>query len=296
VNGHNLASSSKAVERHRVVSLLTLLDLPCSILAGVVLLTIIIVSALGAPWIAHHNPTEQHPQERLQPPSGVHWFGTDRFGRDTFSRILYGARISLATGSLGLVLVVSIGLAVGLLAGYAGSWVDAVAMRLVDALFAFPAVVPALVIVGLFGPGLINALLALVSVWWVSIARVVRGIVLQIKQEPYVEAAQALGASPLRIVWRHILPGVLGPMLPLASFELGNLILSISSLSFLGLGIQPPSPEWGAMLADGRSHFAEAPYLIVFPGLMIFLTILALNLIGEGLRDILDPTSTSIVK
>lgn len=256
---------------------------------GTFLMGMIVLTSLGAPWIAHYNPYEQNSQARLQAPSWEHWFGTDRFGRDLFARVLYGGRISLGVGLCALFFVVMIGLVIGLLAGYAGGWVDTLTMRLVDTLWAFPSITVGLVIVGLFGPGLTKILLAMVSVWWVKIARVVRGLVLQLKQEPYLEAAYALGLPPGKIIWRYLVPGVLGPVLPLATLELGYLILAMASLSFLGLGAQPPSPEWGAMLADGRAYFPAAPHLMIFPGLMIFVTVLALNLIGEGLRDILDP-------
>ncbi len=263
--------------------------------AGGLLLALIIMLAIGAPWFTNFDPIEQRPEIRLQPPSPVHWFGTDQFGRDIWSRVLYGGRLSLAASSLALLLVMGIGLAVGVAAGYLGGWVDAIMMRLVDILLAFPAMVLALVIVGLFEPGLNNVLLATVTTWWVGFARVTRSIVLQAREETTVEAARALGARPWAIIRREILPRVVGPVLVLATLDLGYLILAISGLSFLGLGAQPPSPEWGTMLADGRIHFLTAPHLMVFPGLMIFLTVLALNLLGEGLRDWLDPINTMVI-
>jgi peptide/nickel transport system permease protein len=270
--------------------------LPWQLLLGIFLLALILVLILAAPWISPRDPTEQNPQIRLQSPNQQYWFGTDPFGRDVLSRVLYGGRISLITSSLSLTLVVVIGLSIGLVAGYVGGLVDTVVMRIVDALFAFPSIVLALVVAGLFGPGLTNVLIAIVSIWWVTIARVTRGMVLRVKQEPYVEAAHAIGLSSFRIIWRYILPNVLGPVFPQVTLELGNLILVISSLSFLGLGAQPPSPEWGAMLADGRSYFTVAPHLMIFPGFMIFLTVLALNLIGEALHDLLDSTSASFLQ
>ena len=264
--------------------------------SGLLLLSILIVMILVAPLFINYDPIEQNPHETLEAPCKAHLFGTDRFGRDVFTRILYGGRITLAAGSLALFLVLTIGLVLGVIAGYAGGVLGAVIMRIVDILLAFPSIIIALVIAGLFGQGLMNVLIAVISVWWVSFTRLTYGIVLQVKQEPSVDAARSLGARNLIIVWREILPKVIGPVVVLATLELGSLIIWISSLSFLGLGAQPPSPEWGAMLSDGRAYFLIAPYLMFFPGLMIFLTVLSLVMIGEGLRDVFDPEITSIRK
>lgn len=264
--------------------------------SGVLSLSILIVMILGAPIFTHYDPSEQNRHETLETPGKTHWFGTDRFGRDIFTRILYGGRITLAASGLALFLVLTIGLTLGVTAGYAGGLFSAVIMRVVDVLLAFPSIIIALVIAGLFGQGLMNVLIAVISVWWVSFTRLTYGIVLQVKQEPSVDAARSLGARNLIIVWREVLPKVMGPVVVLAALELGSLIIWISSLSFLGLGAQPPSPEWGAMLSDGRDFFLVAPHLMFFPGLMIFLTVFALVLIGEGLRDVLDPEITSIRK
>jgi len=268
---------------------LPLRHLPPLTVVGMVLLLVILGAVAGAPWLAQHDPDEQRPATRLQPPSHIHWLGTDRYGRDLFARVLYGGRTTLTASGLALAAVLVIGLSTGVAAGYVGGWTDAAIMRLVDVLLAFPSTILALVIVGLFGPGLTNLLLASVSVWWVPFARITRSIVLQVKNETSIEAACALGATPGVIVWREIVPRTLGPVLVLATLELTHLILVLAGLSFLGLGAQLPTAEWGAMLADGRAHMLTAPQLIIAPGLAIFMTALALNLIGEGLRDLFDP-------
>ncbi len=256
---------------------------------GSVLLGLLIIAITLIPPLLAHDPTAFNTDAVLQKPGLNHWFGTDHFGRDIFARILHGGRITLTAGSIALLLVVTIGLTVGITAGYLGGWFGSIAMRIVDILLAFPSIVIGLVIAGLFGPGLVNVLVAVISVWWVSFARLAYSITLKTKEEPFIDAAIALGAHPLIIMLREILPKVAGPILVLATLELGSLIIWISGLSFLGLGAQPPSPEWGTMLADGRDFLLVFPHLMVFPGLMIFITVFALVMIGEGLRDILDP-------
>jgi len=269
---------------------------PWLLYSGVLLLAVLVIMVLGAPIITHYNVDDYNPDEALKRPCRGHLFGTDRFGRDIFTRVLYGGRITLAVSLIALGSVVTIGVVIGIISGYAGGFFDAIAMRVVDSLLAFPTIIIGIVIAGLFGPGLLNILIAVVSTWWVVFARLVRGIVLQVKVEPSVEAAKAVGAHTLTIIWKEIIPKVIGPVVVLATLELGSLIISISALSFLGLGAQPPSPEWGAMLSDGRSYFLDAPYLMFFPGLMIFLSVLSLILIGEGLRDVLDPEMKSVRK
>lgn len=255
---------------------------------------LLIIAITLVPLLLANDPTAFNTDAILQKPGLNHWFGTDRFGRDIFIRILYGGRITLAASSIALLLVVTIGLTVGIAAGYLGGWFGSLAMRIVDVLLAFPSIVIGLVISGLFGPGLTNVLVAVISVWWVSFARLAYSITLKTKEEPFVDAAIALGARPLIVMLREILPKVAGPILVLATLELGSLIIWISGLSFLGLGAQPPSPEWGTMLADGRDFLLVFPHLMVFPGLMIFITVFALVLIGEGLRDILDPDHVAV--
>jgi peptide/nickel transport system permease protein len=250
-------------------------------------------SAAGAPLLARHDPLAQNARERLQGPSPAHLFGTDEFGRDVFARVLYGGRTSLAASGAALALALALGIPLGLLAGYAGGRVDAALMRLIDVLYAFPSFLLALVVAGLYGPGLSKVLVAAAAVWWVDYARVVRAMVLQTKTEEFVLAARALGAGPVRVAARAVLPQVLGPVVVLAALDVGALLLAISALSFLGLGAQPPTPEWGVMLAEGRRSFMEHQHLMVFPGAAIFVAALAFSLFGEGLRDVLDPHGAS---
>jgi peptide/nickel transport system permease protein len=254
------------------------------------LLFIIIILVAGAPLFTTYNPLEQNASERLEKPDGKHIFGTDRFGRDVFSRTLFGGRTTLTSSILSLGIALSLGLLIGLTTGlYSGTVFDIVFMRIMDVLLAFPFMVLAMVITALFGQGLMQLLIAVVFVWWVPFARLSRSIVLQAKSETSVAAARALGARHRIIIIQELLPKAISPVLIQATFELGKLILSLAALSFLGLGAQPPNPEWGSMLSDGRSHFMIAPYILLGPALFIVLTVLALNLIGEGLRDMLDP-------
>jgi peptide/nickel transport system permease protein len=259
---------------------------------GAALLAIVAGTAVAAPRMAPYDPAEQRARERLQAPSRAHLFGTDRLGRDVYSRVLYGGRTSLAASGAALAVTLTVGVAVGLVAGYVGRWVDAALMRLVDVLFAFPSFILALIVAGLYGPGLLKIMLAAVAVWWVGYARITRSLVLQAKEEGYVLAARAAGAPPATIVLREVLPQVVGPIVVLATINLGRLLLAIAGLSFLGLGAQPPTAEWGLMLSEGRSNFFEYPHLMIFPGAMIFATVLGVNLLGEGLRDLLDPNGT----
>lgn len=258
-------------------------------LAGLVIVVFFVVVAVTGPWLSPHDPTAVKPALRLTGPSVVHPLGTDALGRDLLSRLLVGARWSLGTAALATMSVVVIGVAVGLASGYYGGILDAVAMRVVDALLAFPTLLLTLAIVGTIGPGLRGVFLGLVAVAWADYARIVRGSVLAIRERQYVEAARAAGATDRRLLLRHVLPGVLSPVLVLATLEMGQLVLALSGLSFLGLGAQPPTPEWGAMLNDGRTYFLTAPQLMLFPGIAISLIVLGLNLLGDGLRDLLDP-------
>ncbi len=267
-----------------------------SLLAGLALLGLLAVAILGAPWLAPHDPLKQQASERLEKPSLQHPLGTDRFGRDVLSRALHGGQSTLLASLTALAAALAIGLLVGLLAGmFHGSALDAALMRLIDVLLAFPFMVLAMLVAALFGTGLVHLLLAVVSVWWVSFARLARSAALHAKSETSYAAARVLGASSASLLLRELLPKALGPSLVLATFELGSLILSVAALSFLGLGSQPPAPEWGSMLADGRDHFLQAPHILLGPALFIVLTVLAFNLIGEGLRDRLDPYEKSDV-
>jgi peptide/nickel transport system permease protein len=261
-----------------------------SLLLGIVILCILTGSIVGAPLWSAHDPLQPNVEERLQKPSIEHPLGTDRFGRDVLARTLHGGKSTLIASLTALGAAITIGLLAGLLAGmYHGSTLDTLLMRLIDVLLAFPFIVLAMVLAALFGTSLFHLLIAVVSVWWVSFARVTRSIVLDAKSDTSYAAARVLGASDGIILLRELLPKVMGPIFVLATFELGSLILSISALSFLGLGSQPPSPEWGSMLADGRDHFMQAPHILLGPALFIMLTVLGFNLVGEGLRERMDP-------
>lgn len=263
---------------------------PLSLWLGIGILLMVFVLVFVAPSISSHDPVQQDVELRLQGPSEDHLLGTDRFGRDVLVRTLFGGQTTLVSAFLTLGIVVCVGVAVGLFTGmFHNSWLDIVFMRIIDVLIAFPFMVFAMVITALFGTGLLHLLCAVCIVWWAPFARLTRSIVLQIKNDTSVEAAKVLGASHLTIVVKELLPKVMSSVAIQATFELGTLILSISALSFLGLGSQPPAPEWGSMLADGRDHFFEAPHILMSPAIFIMLTVLALNFIGEGLRDRLDP-------
>ena len=261
--------------------------------AGFTIVVALFAVALLAPWLASHNPALVDPASSFAAPSIAHWLGTDNLGRDVLSRLVYGARWSLGIVVVATALIMSVGVAVGVVAGYAGGVLDDVLMRLVDTLLSVPSLLLGLAIVGTLGPGIGSMTLGLASIWWVGYARVVRGLVLALRERGFVDAARALGASDSRIVLMHIMPSVLPSVAVLASLEMGELILAISGLSFLGLGIQPPTPEWGAMLNDGRSFFFTAPQLVLYPGLVITTAVLGFNLLGDGLRDALDPVDAS---
>jgi peptide/nickel transport system permease protein len=260
-----------------------------TVVAGVLIVGLIAAAAIAAPLVVPHDPTAVDARAILAPPSGEHWLGTDNLGRDIFSRLVYGARWSLGAAGAAAVAIVLVGITVGVISGYVGGLVDDVTMRIVDVLLAFPSLVLALAIVGTLGPSLQNVLIGMVSVWWVEYARVMRGLTLGVRGREYVTAAQCAGATAGHVMLRHILPNVVPSVLVLATLELGGLILAISGLSFLGLGAQPPTPEWGTMLNDGRPFFQRAPQLMIYPGLAITLVVVGCNLLGDGLRDVLDP-------
>jgi peptide/nickel transport system permease protein len=258
-------------------------------LAGLVLVGAFALAAVAAPALTRHEPDTVDVVARLASPSRDHLLGTDALGRDLFSRILFGARWSLGAAFAVTVAVSAIGVTVGAASGYLGGRVDAVTMRVVDALLAVPTLLLALAVVGVIGPGLRGVLAGLVLVGWAGYARVVRGIVLGLRENEYVVAARAVGGSDAHILRRHVLPNVVSPVVVLASLEMGQLILALAGLSFLGLGAQPPTPEWGTMLNDGRVFLLTAPQLMIYPGVAISLVVLGLNLLGDGLRDMLDP-------
>lgn len=255
---------------------------------GLAVVGAVVAMAALAPAIAPHDPLAISPN-RLDGPSRAHLLGTDGLGRDLFSRVLFGARLSIGAAAVAAVLVMTIGVTVGTVAGYFGGLVDSALMRLVDLILAVPGLVLAFAIAGLFQPSLWAVLLGLVSVWWVGYARIVRSLVLSNRERDYVEAARALGAGDLRLILRHILPNVAPAVVVLLTLRMGQLILAIAGLNFLGLGARPPTPEWGAMLNEARPYFPSYAHLMLAPGLAISAVVLGLNLLGDGLRDMLDP-------
>lgn len=255
---------------------------------GLAVVVILFTVALLGPVLAPHDPLA-FVGSRLEGPSRNHPLGTDRLGRDLLSRLMYGARLSLGTAALASVIIMVLGVVIGGLAGFLGGVLDAVLMRIVDTILAFPTLILAIVIAGLFEPSLLTLMLALASVWWVGYARIIRGLILTVRERPYIEAARIGGARETRVFLRHVLPNILPPVVVLVTLEMGTIILAISGLNFLGLGAQPPTPEWGAMLNDGRNFFFSAPHVMLFPGLIISLAVLGFNLLGDGLRDVLDP-------
>lgn len=260
---------------------------PIGFLGGVIV-TLVVLMAIFAPTIATHDPAAQE-SKRLLPPNANNWLGTDELGRDVFSRIVYASRTSLYVGVLSVALAVSLGVTTGVLSGYIGGTFDNLVMRVVDIIFAFPALVLAIVITGLLGPSLTNAMVAIGVVFSPQFARVARGSVLSVKNEVYIEAARVIGGKEWHIIWRYVLPNITAPLIVLATLTLSLGILAEAGLSFLGLGTQPPDPAWGLMLSQGRKFMELSPGLAIFPGLAIMITVLAFNFLGDGLRDALDP-------
>ena len=261
---------------------------------GFAIVLVLILAALFAPWIGHANPSAQNLATRLQPPSMQHWMGTDELGRDIFSRILFGARISLLVSICVVLGCGTMGLTLGLLAGYTGGAFDRVVNRLfINAFLSFPGVLLAIAFAAFFGPGIGKVILALIITGWAGYARLARAQVLKVKESEYILAARSLGASPLRIMLRHLLPNILQPVLIQATIGMAGAILAEATLSFLGLGVLAPIPSWGAMLNDARSHLFDAPHMVVFPALAVMLSVLAFNLLGDAWRDWLDPRTRS---
>ncbi|SAK53385.1 binding-protein-dependent transport system inner membrane protein [Caballeronia arationis] len=262
---------------------------PVALAAGV-FVTLLILIAIIAPYIVPYDPENFFDYDALNAgPSAAHWFGVDSLGRDIFSRILAGSRISLSAGLLSVVIGAVIGTFFGLLAGYYEGWWDRIVMRVADVLFAFPGILLAIGVVAILGNGMINVICAVAIFSIPAFARLVRGNTLSLKHLTYIEAARSIGASDWTIIVRHILPGTISSVVVYFTMRIGTSIITAASLSFLGLGAQPPTPEWGAMLNEARADMAMAPHIAVFPSLAIFFTVLAFNLLGDGLRDALDP-------
>jgi peptide/nickel transport system permease protein len=260
--------------------------------AGLIMVIIFVILALFGPWIAPQDPASIHLPARLEPPSSAHWFGTDELGRDILSRIIYGARISMLVGSSVVVASLGIGLIIGSLAGYYGGAIDRfVNVILMNAFLSFPGILIAIAFVAFRGPGIFNLVIALSIGGWVGYARLVRGQVLAAREREFVEAARALGASDLRIIVRHILPNIIQPVVVQAAIGMAGSILAEATMSFLGLGVPPPTASWGTMLNDARAHLFDAPHLVLFPAMAVMLAVLSFNFIGDALRDYLDPRS-----
>jgi peptide/nickel transport system permease protein len=261
------------------------------VLIGFLILACFGGAALCAPWLSPADPLAQNVSAGLQPPSAGYLFGTDKLGRDILSRILYGARISLIVGVAVVVIAGGVGTLLGLVAGYLGGWIDEALMRITDIFFAFPALILAMAIAGALGPSLQNALIAISAVTWPIYARLIRGQVLALKQQEFIQAARALGTPEWRIVLLHLLPNTLAPLLVQTSFDMGAAITAVAGLSFIGFGAQPPTPEWGVMISEGRNYITTQWWLTTIPALAILLVVGGFNLLGDGLRDALDPRS-----
>lgn len=257
--------------------------------AGLILTLLLVLAALAAPLLAPHDPNEQDTSRRLENPSKEHKLGLDDLGRDVLSRIIWGARVSLRVGFSVVVLASLVGITLGAISGYFGGWIDVIVMRLCDILLAFPGILLAIALVAVLGPSINNVVLALSIIGWVGYARLVRGQVLKVREMEYVTAAKALGAKSPRVIVRHVLPNVINPVIVMATLGLAGAVLAEAALSFLGLGVQPPTPSWGAMLTSGRRYLGLANHLAIFPGAAIMLAVMGLNFLGDGLIDALDP-------
>ncbi len=264
---------------------------------SLIIIVVLFLIAIFAPFIApypHLIMRETNPVDRLQPPSARYWFGTDELGRDLFSRVLYGTRISLQTALIAVALALLIGVPLGAVAGAVSGFLDEVIMRITDIFLSFPPLLLAIAIAAFLGPTLENAMLAIAISWWPWYTRLIRGQAVSIRERQFVRAARAIGTSSTRIIFQHILPNCMAPVIVQASMDLGGVILTIAALSFLGLGAQPPTPEWGLLISTSRTYFLNAWWYSTFPGLAIFLTVLVFNLMGDGIREVLDPRTRKV--
>lgn len=271
----------------------TLSRSPLSVIGFCFVLVFLIIALIG-PWIITYPGDITgaiHMDQKLRPPSPTHPFGTDEVGRDIYSRVIIGTGLSLQIGLIIIFVAMGIGVPLGIIAGYFGGWVNGIIMRITDIFLSIPGLLLALAIVGALGPGIKNAMLALSIVWWPGYVRLVQGKTLSLREESFVEAAKSIGASKLRIVFNHILPNCTSPIIVKASMDMGMAILFAANLGFIGVGAQPPIPEWGAMISTGRNYLPDHWWMATFPGLAILITVLGFNLLGDGLRDVLDPQS-----
>jgi ABC-type dipeptide/oligopeptide/nickel transport system permease subunit len=281
---HPALALLRAVTRHRLAA------------AGLVIIALLCLLAIFAPLLAPYSPYDQDLYHVLSPPSAIHWVGTDNLGRDLFSRLLYGARVSLFVGIVSATLSAAIGVTIGLISGFRGGVVDAVIMRITDAFLCFPPLVFILAMTAALGPGLHNVMLSFALFGWTAFARITRGQVLLVRELPFIEAARSAGVPPRRIMLRHILPNIFAPVLVAFTIAIGAAILVESGISFLGLGVQPPTASWGKELRAGFNYLEAAPLFSIAPGLMITLAIVSFNFLGDGLRDALDPRLRGIRK
>lgn len=262
-----------------------------SAMAGLAILAIYVIAAVCAPWLATHDPTAQDLMASLQGPSAAHWLGTDSYGQDLYSRLLYGAQLALIIGFASVALGLAVGVAIGLAAGLMGGRTEWVLMRIVDGLLAFPELILAMAFMAVLGLGTENVVYALALSFVGPFARMTRGDVLQVKNQPYIEAARLMGVGTAAVIWRHVLPNVVSPILVQAGMRISIAILLESGLSFLGIGVVPPTPDWGLMIAEGRAFITMAPWISGVPGVALAILLVALNLLGDGLRDAFDPTT-----
>jgi peptide/nickel transport system permease protein len=284
----SLGTKTVPIRRARPGLLRLLLERKASA-TGFAICLVMVLLAVTAPAIAPYDPLKIAPTTILKPPSTSHWFGTDELGRDVLTRLIFGSRVSIAVGAIAITIALCCGVVLGMLSGYFGGWIAAIIMRAMDALAAFPAILLALAILSALGPGIRNAMIAVGVVYVPAFSRVVRGSVLSVKQNEYVEAARATGATTVAIMRKAILPNCISPLLVHASLGFANAIIIEAALSFLGLGAQPPTASWGAMLSDGRQFLNQNIWYSISAGAAIFVTVLGLNLLGDGLRDVLDP-------
>jgi peptide/nickel transport system permease protein len=287
--------TTEADQSTRVSSWRLLLGNPVTVISAAVLVVIVFV-AVTANWIAPYGVNDVDVPNALQPPGGAHWFGTDELGRDVFSRVLVATQASLRVAVISVAFAVVVGVTIGVVAGYRGGWLDTVFMRVVDVMFAFPVLLLALAVVAILGPGMTTTILAIGIVYTPIFARVARASTLSVRVEPFVAVSRTMGTGHLYILGRHILPNVAGPLVVQTSLSLAFAILSEAALSFLGLGIQPPQPSLGRMIFDSQGFVTLAWWMAVFPGVAIFVTVLAFNLLGDGLRDVLDPKQRTMIE
>lgn len=276
-------------EKNRSIIILTKLIKDKLALLGLVIILVFLFVGLFAPYIAPNDPEKIDLTQKICYPNKKYPLGTDHLGRCIFSRIIYGAKISLLSSSAVLILILFISLPLGTISGYYGGNIDNCIMGIIDIFMAFTSILLAIVTAGILGPSLANTMMALAAVWWVKYVRFIRSLVLSIKEKDFIMAAKASGTSSIKIILRHIIPNIISQIIVLATLDIGNIILSISGLSFLGLGAQPPTSEWGVMLNDSRTYFQLAPRLMLIPGIAITIITMAFNFLGDGLRDVLDP-------